>query len=39
LAEVIRRALVVYDYLWEAKENGGVILVKDTESTRELVLM
>jgi hypothetical protein len=39
LAEVIRRALVVYDYLWEAKENGGVILVKDAESTRELVLV
>ena len=39
LAEVIRRSLVVYDYLWKAKEGGAVILVKDANGTRELVLM
>jgi hypothetical protein len=39
LAEVIRRSLVVYEYLWAAKERGGVILIKDGEGTRELVLM
>lgn len=39
LAEVIRRSLVVYDYLWSAKENGATVLLKDDTGMRELFLM
>ena len=40
LTEVIRRALAVYDVLWEEKEKGGRLIIKDsTGGDRELILV
>jgi hypothetical protein len=40
LAEVIRRALAVYDFLWSEREKGGRIVVKDDQGgEREVVLL
>lgn len=39
LAEVVRRALAVYDYLWTQKSAGANLLVKDEDGVRELVLL
>jgi hypothetical protein len=39
LAEVIRRALAVYDFLWREKTSGGKLLVKGPKGERELVLL
>jgi hypothetical protein len=39
LAEVIRRALAVYDFLHTEKSKGAKIVVKDEDGERELVLL
>jgi hypothetical protein len=39
LSEVIRRALAVYDFIWQEKASGRKLLVKDSEGERELVLL
>jgi hypothetical protein len=39
LAEVIRRALAVYDFLHSEKEKGGRLVVQDDAGERELVLL
>jgi hypothetical protein len=39
LADVVSRALAVYEYLWRQKKAGGKILIQDSEGTRELVLL
>ncbi len=39
LAEVIRRALAVYDFLHAEKDKGGRLIVKDDAGQRELVLL
>ena len=40
-AEVIRRALAVYEFLWERKSGGGKVIVKDEDEDgeRELVIV
>ena len=40
LSEVMRRALAVYDFLWQEKLKGSATIVKDDDGKeRELVLM
>lgn len=40
LSEVMRRALAVYDFLWQEKSKGSATIVKDEDGKeRELVLM
>lgn len=41
LTEVIRRSLAVYDYLWNEKASGSVIMIKDrgNRQEKELVLL
>ncbi len=39
LVEVIRRALAVYDYLWDEKGRGCVVVVRTDGKERELVLL
>jgi len=39
LADVVSRALAVYEYLWRQKKTGGKILIQDADGTRELVLL
>lgn len=40
LAEVIRRALAVYEYLWAEREKGRQVVVKDSRKReREVVLL
>jgi hypothetical protein len=39
LAEVIRRALAVYDYLHAEKEKGAKLILKVDGGERELVLL
>lgn len=40
LSEVIRRALAVYDFLWQEKAKGSATMVKDKEGKeRELLLL
>ena len=39
LTEVIRRALVVYDYLWEEKTKGGTVMIRYDDVENELVLI
>ena len=39
LTDVVSRALAVYEYLWRQKKAGGKVLIKDSEGTRELVLL
>jgi hypothetical protein len=37
-AEALRKALATESYLYQARERGGQILIKDGESIHELVL-
>jgi hypothetical protein len=39
LAEVIRRALAVYDFLWREKAEGAKLVVKGSKGDKELVLL
>jgi hypothetical protein len=39
LTDVVSRALAVYEYLWKQKKAGGKVLIKDSDGTRELVLL
>jgi hypothetical protein len=41
LAEVVRRALAVYDILWEEKEKGNQIVIhgQGDDRDRELILV
>ena len=39
LAEVIRRALAVYDFLWSESAQGGKLVVKGKQGEKELVLL
>ncbi len=39
LAEVVRKALAVYDFLWKEQANGGKVMVRGPEGERELVLL
>jgi hypothetical protein len=39
LAEVIRRALTVYDFLWSERDQGGKLVVKREDGEKELVLL
>jgi hypothetical protein len=39
LAEVIRRALAVYDFLWTEKDKGNALVVKSERGEREVVLL
>ena len=39
LSEVIRKALAVYEYLWDAKSSGASLLVKDDSREKELLLL
>ena len=40
LAEVVRKALVVYDFLWSEREKGTKLLVRGADNKdRELVLL
>jgi hypothetical protein len=40
LAEVIRKALAVYDFLWTEREKGSDLVVRDSDSNdREVVLL
>jgi len=39
LAEVIRRALAVYDFLWTERENGAELLVRDPDRTESKVVL
>jgi len=38
-AEVIRRALAVYEFLWEQKSTGSKLIIKDDDGDRELLLL
>lgn len=39
LAEVLRRALIIYEFLWLERSNGSRIVVKDSASEKEVVLL
>ena len=40
LAEVVRKALAVYEFLWDEREKGGVLTVKGEDNRdREVVLL
>jgi hypothetical protein len=39
LAEVIRRALAVYDVLWDEKEKGNRVTIQGDHGDRELLLV
>lgn len=39
LSEVIRRALSVYEFLWNEREKGNSLIVKGKGKERELVLI
>jgi hypothetical protein len=39
LAEVVRRALLVYEYLWDEKRTGGTLIIKKDDKEKELVLL
>ena len=37
--DVLKKSLVLYEYVWNIKQAGGQLLVKDLEGVRELVLL
>jgi hypothetical protein len=39
LADVVSRALAIYDFIWKQKKTGSKILVQDDEGTRELIIL
>jgi Arc/MetJ-type ribon-helix-helix transcriptional regulator len=40
MSEVVRRALTVYDFLWNEKSNGTVTILRSHDGTeRELLLL
>jgi hypothetical protein len=39
LADVVRKALAVYDFLWQEKASGGRLVIKGKDGERELVLL
>jgi len=39
LTEVIRRALAVYDVLWEEKRKGGTTIIRNGTGEKELILI
>jgi hypothetical protein len=39
LAEVIRRAVAVYEFLWREKDSGAKLIVKGPDGEKELVLL
>lgn len=39
LVEVFRRALAVYDFLWEQKDDGATIVIKGRNGEKNLVLL
>jgi len=39
MTQVIRKALAVYDFLWQEKSKGGKLVVKSEDGERELVLL
>ena len=39
MTQVIRKALAVYDFLWQEKSRGAKLIVKSEEGERELVLL
>jgi hypothetical protein len=39
LAEVVRRALAVYDVLWEEKAKGNRLMLEGPDGARELLLV
>jgi hypothetical protein len=39
LADVVSRALAIYDFIWKQKRAGVKILIQDNEGTRELVIL
>lgn len=39
LSEVLRRALIIYEFLCLERSNGSRIVVKDSTSEREVVLL
>ncbi|MHC4403173.1 MAG: ribbon-helix-helix protein, CopG family [Planctomycetota bacterium] len=39
LTEVIRRALAVYDFLWNEKNKGAKLVVNGADGQKELVLL
>jgi hypothetical protein len=39
LAEVIRRALAVYDFLWTERKRGGKLVVRGSDDTEHTVVL
>jgi hypothetical protein len=39
LVEVIRRALAIYDVLWDAKIKGDKVIIETAKGPRELLLV
>ena len=39
LAEVIRRSLAVYDFLWSEKRKGGKLVIKSSDGDKEVVII
>ncbi len=39
LAEVVRRALAVYEVLWDEKAKGNRLMLEGADGTRELLLV
>ena len=39
LAEVVRKALKVYDFLWHESAGGNQVVVKGPEGDKQLILM
>lgn len=37
--EVIRRALAVYDYLWQEMDTGGKVIIDREDEQREVVIL
>ena len=39
LVEVIRRAIITYDFLWEKKSDGGKVIVRTESGDEEIVIL
>ena len=39
MTQVIKKALAVYDFLWQEKSKGARLMVKSEDGERELVLL
>ena len=39
LTEVIRRSLAIYEVLWDAKHDGGRVMIRSNDGEREVIIL